>query len=376
MSEPARILLVDDQKRILETFSLMLTDLGYHVRTASGADEAIGLARSEKFEIVFLDQFLGRARGLDLMHELSGADPGLSFVLMTANGTTDLAVTALKSGASDFISKPFLVSDLVKSIEHVNMKRRLEHQKQEMLAMLKQMVDQKTDELNRVHFSVLSSLAQAMEKRDIGTYGHSKRVTCYARLTAAALDLGEKEREDLKTGAMLHDIGKIGITDFILGKQGPLDQTERKTIKEHPRKGYEILKPLKHFEPILPAILHHHENFDGSGYPSGLSGESIPLYARIISVADTYDAIVNTRPYRPGAGHDAAIRELQLFAGRQFDPCLVKAFVETDRRYRKVVVPVASVISLPAEGADGEQVLIKHALSEGEMQREAAEELL
>jgi len=328
------ILIVDDEKRILETFSLMLSDQGYPVATASRPDDALAILAGSKFDIVFLDQFLGSARGLDLMKEMSRQDPDLYFVLMTANGSTDLAVEALKRGASDFISKPFFIADMIKSIEHVNTKRALEHQKRELFQVLTRTVDEKTEELNRVHFSVLSTLAQAMEKRDIGTYGHSRRVSYQARLIAAALDLSETQRRDLETAAILHDIGKIGITDFILGKQGPLNDDEKDIIKSHPQKGYEILKPLKQFEPILPAILHHHEHYDGTGYPNGLAGEKIPLYARIISVADTYDAILSTRPYRTGATNEQAISELVRFSGTQFDPVIVKAFVETDAKSR------------------------------------------
>jgi len=200
------------------------------VRTASRAEEALQLVSREKFDIAFLDQFLGTALGLDLMRELSGMDPGLYFVLMTASGSTDLAVDAMKQGASDFISKPFFVPDLVKSIEHVNMKRALDNQKRELLEKLKRTVDQKTEELNQIQFSVLSSFAQAIDKKNVGTYGHSKRVSQYSRLIAAALDLGEKERENLKTAALLHDIGKIGISDFILDKQDPLNEAEREII--------------------------------------------------------------------------------------------------------------------------------------------------
>ncbi len=343
MPDLVRILIVDDEKNILEPFSMMLTDQGYHVRTASRAEEAVRLVAGEKFEVAFLDHFLGPSRGLELMKELSGVDPDLSFVLMTANGSTDLAVDALKRGASDFISKPFFIADMIKSIEYVNKKRALEKEKRELLAMLKRTVDEKTEELNRAHISVLSTLAQAMEKRDTGTYGHSKRVDYYSRLIAAALGLSDKERAELKTAAMLHDIGKIGITDFILGKEGRLNQREKDLVKTHPQKGVEILRPLKQLEHILPSILHHHEHFDGTGYPAGLAGENIPLYARIISVADTYDAILSTRPYRKGAAHEHAMRELQDFAGRQFDPEIVRAFVEADSRYQLAMDPMAAV---------------------------------
>lgn len=336
MSDSMRILIVDDEKRILETFSMLLGDHGYRVETASRAEEAFRLVGEAKFDIVFLDHFLGSARGIDLMQELSAADPDLSFVLMTANGSTDLAVEALKRGASDFISKPFFIADMIRSIEHVSTKRELDRQKREMFQVLQQKVREKTEELNRVHFSVLSSLAQAMEKRDVGTYGHSKRVNYQSRLIAAALGLDERQRDELKTAAMLHDIGKIGITDFILGKEGPLSTEEKEIIKSHPQKGYEILKPIRQFEPILPAILHHHEHYDGTGYPAGLAGEDIPLYARIIAIADTYDAIISNRPYRRGASHDMAVQEILRFSGKQFDPRILNAFVTADAQYRRL----------------------------------------
>jgi len=189
-------------------------------------------------------------------------------------------------------------------------------------------VNARDTELKNIYFSVLSSLVQAMEQKDGTTAGHCKRVGYHAELIADALDLGERERRDLNAVAMLHDIGKIGISDFILGKKASLDDEEFTLIRSHPQRGVAILSPLKQFESILPAILSHHENFDGSGYPNGLSGEDIPLLARIIAVSDTYDAIVSTRPYRPAASHETAIAELKKFAGTQFDPAIVEAFVE------------------------------------------------
>ncbi len=334
MSEDTRILLIDDEVRILEIYSTMLADDGFRVAVASRAEEALRLVSQNSYDIVILDQFLGCARGLDLMRTMSQARPDLSFIIMTANGSTDLAVEALKLGAADFIVKPFLFRDLVRSIDYIKKKRELEGAKKRLLDGLEQAVNEKTEELKRVYTHVLSSLAHAMEQRDSGTYGHSRRVSYNARLIAAALNLDERERADLKTAALLHDIGKIGITDFILAKEGPLSEEERTVIRSHPQKGVEILKPLKQYESILPAILHHHERYDGSGYPAGLAGEKIPLHARIIAIADTYDAIISTRPYRKGNGHAEALAELKRFSGIQFDPRIVTAFAEADRRYQ------------------------------------------
>ncbi len=334
--EDPRILLVDDEKRILDSFGPLLRDLGYYVRTASTAGEALTSACADRFDIVFIDQFLGSDRGLELLPRMSAACPDQYYVIITGNGNTDLAVEALKKGASDFISKPFFVNDLVRSIDYVNRKRELDSQREEILQRLEHELRKKEDELRNVYFPVLSSLAQAMETKDMGTYGHSMRVMHYSRLIASALDLGDEDRDNLKAAAMLHDIGKIGTSDFIIGKPGPLTTDETAIVRSHPRKGVEILKPLvrsfAHFELILPAILHHHENYDGSGYPYGLSGSDIPLLARIISVADTYDAILSDRPYRPASTHDSAIEELLANAGRQFEPAIVNAFVQANDR--------------------------------------------
>ncbi len=336
MVDGTSILLVDDEQRILDVFSPLLTDAGYSIKTAARADDALRLVSDNRFDIVFLDQFLDTTRGLDLMRRMAELNGDLSYVIITGNGSTDLAVESLKSGAVDFVTKPFRVADLIKSIEYVKKQRALDRKKKEWLETLQRAVDEKTDELKKVYTSVLASLAQAMEKRDIGTFGHSRRVSYISRLIAAALDMAEEERTDLKTAALLHDIGKIGISDFILGKEGPLTEAERAVIRSHPQKGVEILSPLKQYDRILPSILHHHENFDGSGYPHGISGERIPLHARIIAVADTYDAILSARPYRSAADHGHAIAELLAYAGTQFDPVIVDAFVRADEKYRRI----------------------------------------
>lgn len=171
--EDTRILIVDDEESILDTFSMSLESRGYYVKTASGSDDALRLIAESKFHIAFVDQFLGSAKGLELIQLMADVDPELYYVIITASASTDLAVEALKKGASDFIVKPFRIADLIRSIDYVNKKRDFDSQKKELISMLKSEVKEKTEELKEVYFSVLSSLAQAMEKRDVGTYLNS-----------------------------------------------------------------------------------------------------------------------------------------------------------------------------------------------------------
>ncbi len=327
-SDEMRVLAVDDEKRILQAFSLMLSDQGYRLKTAASADEALERVAAERFDIIFLDCYIGRDRGLDLMEKLAVIDPDAYFVMITANGAADLAVEALKRGASDFITKPFFIADLIKSIDFVNKQRELDRQKREMFLTLETKVQERTRELESVYVEVLSSLAQVLETRDFSTYGHCKRVSRYARQIADELRMDAGQKHYLEIAALLHDVGKVGISDRILLKPGSLDSNEWSDLKSHPTKGVEILKPLKYLEPALPAILHHHEYFDGSGYPEGLKGEAIPLSARIIAVADAWDVMRSDRPYRKALSTDAAQEELRRFASVQFDPAIVDLFVK------------------------------------------------
>jgi putative nucleotidyltransferase with HDIG domain len=323
-----KILLVDDEAKIRDVMSSMLAELGYDVKTAAGPDDALDLVVRESFHLAFVDNLLGPTKGIDLIGHLGRLDPDLHFVIITGNPNIETAIHALQKGVSDFLRKPFGIEDLLRSIDHVNRKRELEQQQKEILAGLELKVQEQTAELKQTYLSVLVALSRAVEKKDLGTYGHSMRVADVSMRIAARLGFSSEALEDIRAAAQLHDIGKIGISDFILAKKGPLSVEERDIIKSHPEKGVEILKPLTQFATVLPAILYHHERYDGTGYPAGLSGDDIPLTARIIAVADTYDAIISDRPYRGAGTDDRAIAELVNFAGRQFDPDAVEAFVD------------------------------------------------
>ncbi len=183
------------------------------------------------------------------------------------------------------------------------------------------------DEVERAYMGTLEALTKALEMRDHETQGHSRRVVQYTIMLAQKLGVPEDQMVPIMRGALLHDIGKIGIPDAILKKQGPLTDEQWTIMKMHPRIGYEMLQGIGFLEKATPIILHHHERFDGTGYPHGLSGKVIPLGARIFAVADAYDAITSDRPYRKGRSHEYALREIAAGAGKQFDPEVVEVLL-------------------------------------------------
>ncbi len=192
------------------------------------------------------------------------------------------------------------------------------------------------EELKRTFVEVVESLAEAIEKRDPYTGGHTKRVVKYSLMIADEIHLEAEEKDRLKMGALLHDVGKIGIDDSVLRKPAKLDETEFEKMKAHPSIGADILGKIPQIKNIIPGILHHHEWYNGKGYPDGLSGDGLPRIARIISIADTYDAMTTDRPYRKGLTHEVAIAELKRFSGTQFDPQFVGAFIRAFEKQKLV----------------------------------------
>jgi HD-GYP domain-containing protein (c-di-GMP phosphodiesterase class II) len=183
---------------------------------------------------------------------------------------------------------------------------------------------------------VSTTLLQALKERDPYTYGHCRRVARNARLLAQAAGLDEYQQRIIEFSSLFHDLGKIGIPDSILLKPGRLTESEEAIMRAHPIKSVEILKPLERvpfFRSTLPGVRHHHERIDGAGYPDGIQGENIPLTARILLIADTFDAMTTTRPYRKGLDFDFAYKELKQFSGRQFDPQLVQVFLKAHPKW-------------------------------------------
>jgi putative nucleotidyltransferase with HDIG domain len=195
----------------------------------------------------------------------------------------------------------------------------------------------KNRELAKAYLDTITAVVNTLEARDPYTRGHTERVTTIAKAIAGRLGLSGEELFIIEIGALLHDVGKIGVTDAILRKPGPLDSGEYEEIREHPEKGRHILSNIAYLEKVIPCVLHHHERYDGSGYPQHLAGADIPLPGRIISVADAFDAMTSDRPYRRGMQFARAVAELRRGAGKQFDPKVVRAFLGVGRKLARLL---------------------------------------
>jgi putative nucleotidyltransferase with HDIG domain len=200
----------------------------------------------------------------------------------------------------------------------------------------------KTQELEESYFASMESLARAIDARDPYTFGHSTRVAAISLEIAQGLELNPEEQKTLRRAALLHDIGKIGVEDRILRKPGPLTDEDWEAMKQHPLIGYKMLSGLHFLKPSLVGILHHHERWDGKGFPAGLTGGAIPLYIRILTVADTVDAMTSDRPYRAGLAFDEALAQIQKGAGTQFDPGAVEALMKRAPEVRILLMEKAA----------------------------------
>jgi putative nucleotidyltransferase with HDIG domain len=331
-SSRSRILFVDDEIEI----TAILTDLfegQYDCTTAGSAEEALDRMRQGDFELVVSDITMPGLSGLDMIPHIKSMAPNTVVVMISGMQTVESAIGALRLGAFDYVMKPF---DL-RQVEAV-VQRALQHQeliiaKQRYEDHLEELVEQRTAELDdtlnsleNAYRSTLKALTAALETRDQETHGHSERVVSYSLRLGKEYGLDQPRMKALEFGSLLHDIGKIGVPDLILRKPAKLTEEEWVLMREHPSHGQQILRGITFLEGAARVVAQHHEKWDGTGYPLGISGLDIDVCARIFSVADAFDAMTSDRVYRKGKPYEAAARELDDWSGRQFDPEVVKAF--------------------------------------------------
>ncbi len=322
-----RVLVADDEPHIRGLLRRVLTAEGYEVIEAADGREALELFESESPEVILSDLLMPRMNGLELLDAVKERDDTVAFVLLTGAGTTENAIKALRRQAEDYLLKPFNLEEVTLAVDRALAHRRLVRENRAYQAELEARVSEQAKQIETLFVDALLSLANAIEARDGYTGGHIERVTAYAMATGRELGLEGEELRNLWVSGLLHDVGKIGVPDRILTKPGRLTEDEYEVMKQHPEIGAAIMRRSSFLRSALPGVLHHQERWDGRGYPAGLRREEICVEGRILAVADTYDAIATTRPYRGGRSAEEAVAELRRCAGTQFDPRIVNAFV-------------------------------------------------
>jgi putative nucleotidyltransferase with HDIG domain len=331
-----RILVVDDEEPIRDIVSAMLTSAGYACKQASSGIEALAvLSFGEEFELMLSDLMMADLDGIGLLERTKEKYPDMPVVMVTAVHDISVALTAIRNGAYDYLLKPFEREQLLATVSRALENRRLKMENRNYQLNLESLVEARTDqlqaaleELKRSYDITLEVLGEALDYKDRETEGHSKRVTAYTMAIASRMGVPKEQIETIARGAFLHDIGKMAIPDNILNKPGKLTPDEVAIMREHCHLGYKLVRKIPVLQEAAEIVYSHQERFDGSGYPRGLKGEGIPLGARIFSIADTLDAITSDRPYRPAQTLDAARVEIEKWTGKQFDPEVVKVFLE------------------------------------------------
>lgn len=307
------------------------------VRLVSAETPASALlaARSASAELVILDSRLG---GTELLQKLRRANPALGFVLAVGVEEESLALEAARLSAYDVLIRPleatharFRVRVALEKHSRALEDRAYRVALEERLNSRTEEVMTSRDRIKTQFVNTIRALEKALQAKNVYTEGHSRRVAEKAVEVARAMGTSKEQLRHIELGALFHDIGKIGIRDEVLNKNGKLTESEYEHIKTHPLVAEQILSPIEELRPIVDIVKYEHERWDGQGYPAGLRGDLIPLGARLIAIADAWDSMVYDRVYRKAMSHEAALLELEKNAGSQFDPACVQAFCRLER---------------------------------------------
>ncbi len=332
MSGPRpRVLVADDDAAIRKALRLILDD-AHDVEEAADGVEALRRFEAAGADLVLSDLQMPGMSGLELLRRVKARDDSAAFIILTGAGTVENAVQALRQKADDYLVKPFNVDEVLLACARALEHRRLVRENRGYQQHLEARVAEQARQIENLLADAIRALATAIDARDDYTGGHVERVARYAAATGRELGLEGEELRALWVGALLHDVGKIGISDTILRKPAALTEEEYTEMKRHPEVGARVMESSSFLRPGLPAVLHHQERWDGSGYPYGLRGEEISLQGRIVAVVDTYDAIVTSRPYRGAGSSEDALAEIRACVGSQFDPRVVDAFFRASDR--------------------------------------------
>jgi response regulator RpfG family c-di-GMP phosphodiesterase len=320
-------LVVDGDAEARATATAALGAAGYECHEREDHPSALDFLRSMDEGLVVADLHLPGGDGLDLLQRVRPRYPRLGVLVVNGQRDVESAVAAFQGGALDYLPKPVTAEELARRVSRAREKQRLLLKHDEYQRSLEEKVVQRTRELQETQEQVLQTLGEAVAARHTETHTHTRRVTQLSLQLARTLGLSGRALTGIEWGAALHDVGKIGIPDAILLKPSSLTDEEWQMMKRHCEIGHRMLRGFGFLGNALDVVLHHHERFDGRGYPFGLAGETIPFSARIFAVVDAYDAMTSDRPYRPPVDPEDARQELARCSAAQFDPMVVEAFL-------------------------------------------------
>ncbi len=339
-----RILVVDDEVYITEILARWLEAAGYSCERAHSAEEALSLLAADRFELVVSDVMMPGMSGIELLEQVRAEHRDLAMIMATAVDDRSTAISTLRLGAYGYLIKPLDEDDVVINVAQALERRRLHMLDRQYQSQLEQEVRDRTNEIRQVREEVSLMLVSVSEFRDMDTGAHVRRMGLYAEALAVELGWGREIADDLRLVAPMHDVGKIGVPDSVLLKPGRLTDEEFEVIKGHASIGASILN--RHDLPLLDLAgeiaLSHHERWDGSGYPHGRVGESIPRAARLVAIVDVYDALVHDRVYRAALPEEEAIAIMKKGRGSHFDPAIFDVFVELLPDLRRIRQQVGS----------------------------------
>ncbi len=325
--ESVGLLVVDDEEPVRSSLRRYLVGLGYEVMTAGTGEEALQAVRRHKLACLLLDVRLPDTSGVDLVPRLLELEPDIAIVMLSAVDEAASATLCMQRGALDYLTKPVDLPNLARAIQRALRRRDIRIESDKINHWLKEEVAVRTAELRleranleRISVATLETLVNALEAKDPYLRGHSARVADLSAMIAAEMDLPDEQVEVIRTAGRLHDIGKIGVREEILNKEGPLTDEEFEHVKTHPVTGSQILAPLRHLRPVIDCVRSHHERWDGGGYPDSLAKEAIPMGARIIGAVEIYDALTTARPYQERMVPELAIERIRALIGTVVDP--------------------------------------------------------
>jgi response regulator RpfG family c-di-GMP phosphodiesterase len=340
----ATVLVVDDEDAIRSALARFLTTRGYQVLQASTGREALAQLKNNHVSLMLLDVRMPGMSGMDVVPEALHLDPDLAIMMLSAVTDATSSAICMQRGAMDYLTKPIELNSLANAIERALRRRDTLLQERQISRWLKDELEHRAKELERerrkleqLSVATLEALINALEAKDRFLSGHSARVAAFAATVAHEFGLSDDEIEQVRMAGRLHDLGKIGVRESVLNKEGPLTPEEYEHVKEHVVVGSQILAPLAHLGHIVGFVRAHHEHWDGSGYPDRLRGDQIPLGARILCAAEIYDALTTARPYQPTMTPEQAVSRMRRLGGTVLDPSVLDAIAAAVSRRQALV---------------------------------------